>query len=525
MFNVIRQQSPAVVVQTDEGCFPMREEAGAFAYRDIVASLITEGETVQIDITAQHTGVRRVYFRWNAEIPMTARFLGDHWERGYGDLEWRGVAPDRPMPWYCLMHDKDITRGIGIKTGGSAICFWRISHEYIELCCDVQNGGAGVYLNGRTLCAGVMVGCEGESAFETLKNLCRRMCDAPLMPAAPLYGANNWYYAYGVSSMEQMIEDGKYISSLAQSANRPFVFIDDGWQVARKPNHTGGPWHAGNSAFPDMPGLAARLKAEGTRPGIWIRPLLNKTNYPKSYRLPPRRFKSLDDCCSDSTCFLDPSIPEVLDIVREDIERLSGWGYEMIKHDFTTYDVFGRWGFDMGEQRTCDGWHFYDRSRTSLEIIKDLYAVISGAKGDAMILGCNTIGHAAAGLFEAQRIGDDTSGREWARTRKMGVNTLAFRMAQHGTFFAADADCVGVTSYIPWAWNKEWLSLVAESGTPLIVSIDSKEATAEQNREIAHAFTLAAEPRPIAEPLDWLHTVCPRDYKLSNGEVRRFHWE
>ena len=33
------------------------------------------------------------------------KILGDHWERGYGDLAWRGIEPERIMPWYMLVSD------------------------------------------------------------------------------------------------------------------------------------------------------------------------------------------------------------------------------------------------------------------------------------------------------------------------------------------------------------------------------------------------------------------------------------
>ena len=62
--------------------------------------------------------------------------------------------------------------------------------------------------------------------------------------------------------------------------------------------------------------------------------------------------------------------------------------------------------------------------------------------GQAGGFGCNTIGHLSVGLFDASRTGDDVSGREWERTRRMGVNTLAYRLPQHKTFFQLDADCV-----------------------------------------------------------------------------------
>ena len=32
----------------------------------------------------------------------------------------------------------------------------------------------------------------------------------------------------------------------------------------------------------------------------------------------------------------------------------------------------------------------------------------------------------------------------------MGVNTLAFRLPQHNTFYHIDADCVGIFGMIPW---------------------------------------------------------------------------
>ncbi|MGW3307623.1 hypothetical protein ACWDG9_13680 [Streptomyces sp. NPDC001073] len=35
--------------------------------------------------------------------PEDARILGDAWERGYGDLQWRTLQPDRALPWYALI--------------------------------------------------------------------------------------------------------------------------------------------------------------------------------------------------------------------------------------------------------------------------------------------------------------------------------------------------------------------------------------------------------------------------------------
>ena len=124
----------------------------------------------------------------------------------------------------------------------------------------------------------------------------------------------------------------------------------------------------------------------------------------------------------------------------------------------------------MDDEMTEDGWAFADRSRTTAEIIIDHYRSIRAGAGDAVLIGCNTIGHLSAGIFDVNRTGDDTSGKELDRVRKMGVNTLAFRMPQHGAFFAVDADCVGqtATNSVPWAKNQQQNEQQARSGGPTI---------------------------------------------------------
>lgn len=142
-----------------------------------------------------------------------------------------------------------------------------------------------------------------------------------------------------------------------------------------------------------------------------------------------------------------------------------------------------------------------------------------------MIIGCNTIGHLAAGTFELQRIGDDTSGKDWARTRKMGVNCLAFRAPQHGAFFAVDADCSAQTKFdsVLWEKNGQWLDLLARSGTPLFVSFPRDSIRPEQEEALRVALAAAARRQPVGEPLDWLETRTPARWRLANEE-HVFSW-
>ena len=149
---------------------------------------------------------------------------------------------------------------------------------------------------------------------------------------------------------------------------------------------------------------------------------------------------------------------------------------------------------------------------------------IREASGDGLVIGCDTVGHLAAGVFELNRIGDDTSGKEWSRTSK-GVNTLAFRAAQHGTFFAVDADCVGQTEAgaIPWEKNRQWLDLLARSGTPLFISFKPGSTDEKQDSEIAAALDAASRPLPLGEPLDWFDTLTPQRWRLDGRETT-YHW-
>jgi alpha-galactosidase len=213
----------------------------------------------------------------------------------------------------------------------------------------------------------------------------------------------------------------------------------------------------------------------------------------------------------------------MMEIVRQDMRRMVSWGFELIKHDYTSFDLLGRWGSAMGADLTDRGWHFADRSKTTAEITLALYRTIREAAGGALIIGCNTFGNLAAGLFELQRTGDDTSGREFHRTRRMGVNTLAFRGPQHRAFFDLDADCAPITPQLPWDLASRWMDLLARSGTALFVSVDPKALNAETKPAIQRAFATAATRQEIAEPLDWMDTTTPGRWRIHSRTVE-YDW-
>jgi alpha-galactosidase len=315
-----------------------------------------------------------------------------------------------------------------------------------------------------------------------------------------------------------MRRDAAFLAeNAAGHPTRPYCVIDAGWTAGSV--CPGGPWTAGDpKRFPDMPGLAADMRRAGVRPGIWMRPTALMT-------VSDRRRLRAGPCAAQEKP-LDLTMPENLELIREDVARVCSWGYELIKHDFSTYDVFARWGFEMGAELTDGGWHFADRSLTNAEIILRLYRTLRAAARETILLGCNTIGHLGAGLFEVQRSGDDTSGRVWERTRRMGVNTLAFRLPQHGTFFTSDADCAAHTDQTPWELDRQFLDLIARSGTALFVSVDPRTVGPEQRAAFRAAMqtALSGGVPGGCEPIDWMHTTAPRTWRVGRDEMT-FRWE
>lgn len=480
---------------------------------------VTDGRPVVFFSAA--TATRWIRLRWRGEVGPRVLVQGDAWERGYGDLQWCGHFPDRVLPWYFLWRDGDVIHGYGVETQPAALCYWTIDPLGINLWLDVRSGGDGSLPGDREVELATVIqreGRPGETPFQASFALCRELCPAPRVPDQPVYGSNNWYYAYGNTSHDEILTDSDLVADLCPDQNnRPYMVIDDGWQIGRTGGFNGGPWTAGNDQFPDMPGLAAAMRDKGVRPGIWYRPLLAPHETPESRQLVdhrPTRFNGV---------MLDPSVPEVLEQIGEEVRRLRRWGYGLIKCDYTTYDIFRTWGAIMGNWITEDGWTFKRRELTSAEVVRDLYRVLREGTGDGILIGCNTFGHLGAGLFDLQRTGDDTSGVDWARTRKMGVNTLAFRMGQHETFFVHDADCVGLTDKIPWRLNRQWLDLVARSSTALFVSADPKAVGPEQRQALEAAFGRAARRGEPGEPLDWLDNNCPMKWRLD-GEVVEYNW-
>jgi len=248
--------------------------------------------------------------------------------------------------------------------------------------------------------------------------------------------------------------------------------------------------------------MARRVKAMGGKPGLWYRPFWS---------------------CRGLPAFASA---EMRERVKQDMTRFREWGMELVKIDYITQDWSCRWGKAMADTPMCANNCNWDDSRTTAEVVRDLYAAMrEGAGDDMIIIGCNALDHFAAGLFELQRTGDDTSGKEWDRTYKFGVNTLGERMHHDRTFYVLDGDCIGLVSKgdIPWEKNRQWLDLLANSGTALFVSWKRELMDDDVRSALTEACRKASKVQPVAEPLDWMQCFQPTHWRFGKSE-KTYDW-
>lgn len=484
--------------------------------KDAKVDFVPTPEGLEIYLTAPVSHPRFLKMRWNQTIEGPVKVSGDAFERLQGNSAFAALNADRYLAWYYIIGKKNNWACGGVKTTANSIVSFSLDHDGVNGFFDVRCGGKGVALGKRKLLVATLVYrfYEQHSSFEALRAFCHELAVNPLFPKEPVYGGNDWYFSYGHSTQKEIVQDASLISELAQgNPNLPYMVVDDGWEAG----DCGGPWTP-NANFPDMGQLVADLKKMNVKAGIWVRFLRNDAcleAHPDWAIEKPGQTER----------FLDPSIPGVLEHIKKDIARIKGWGFTLIKHDYSNFDMFSKYGpaFNGGIDERND-WSFADASRTSAEICRDFYKTIKEACGsECLVEGCGVLSHICVGYVELCRVGDDTSGVFWDRTRAFGVNTLAFRMCQNGVFYTCDADCVGFGG-IPWEKNRLFADLLSWSGTPLFISCPQGLLTPEMKAYLQEDFRRASYQTDVAVPLDYEWNVSPAEWAI-NGEKKTYDWQ
>ena len=216
---------------------------------------IVSEESGQVILYPADKAVKRVKLRWRGDMSDCIMVMGDAYARAYRKAFWSGLTPHRQMPWYFYAYDGEKLNCFGVKTSPNALCFFECDSFGITLWIDVRNGGGGVLLK-EPLRAVEVVCREGktdETPFEAAKSFCRQMCNKPVLPKEPVIGVNNWYWAYGNITHESVMAETDYLMEMCRdTVVKPYMIIDDGWQIKRTETYNGGPWNDVNSGFVSM---------------------------------------------------------------------------------------------------------------------------------------------------------------------------------------------------------------------------------------------------------------------------------
>ena len=504
-----------VLFQYEDSCVRWEEPDSREEQTARLDYTVRDGEAV-ITLYPSERPYRRVKLRFRGDLSGARLVMGDAFTlvgtTSGNDCKWAAPLAEQILPWYFHLYDGEALHSFGVKTGPAVFCSFNCDEGGITLWLDVRCGGRAARLTEPLEACRVVCreGRAGEHPFLAAQAFCRMMCDTPNLAKEPIYGVNNWYWAYGKIDCETVMREVEYLSEMTVDCKtRPHMIIDDGWQVEHRPGYNGGPWNKSNSRFPDMAEVAAKIRERGARPGLWFRPLLDTWG--------PVDVKSPGGGAAACGLSLDPSHPYTLEKVENDVKHLVSSGFELLKYDFTVIDGLKR-GIGPEDMGT-----FYDTTKPSCYIMRELYRTIEKASGSANILACNVYNHLAAGLHAAQRVGEDTSGRNFEQTRLSGLGSMA-RLAQNGTFFTLDPDCAAFTDMVAHDINLDFLEVAAITGSVTIASVTPGCLSKDEMARIRKIYRIASEGGLGAYPRRFVGENTPAHFVTQDGRSFDYDW-
>lgn len=515
--NVLR--TPDFVTGATEGS-PLRFEENRHFGCPVHYEYIVSDHSAKVMVYPSGSPVKYLKLRFNGDFSFVDKVYGDQWERSSfrSALEWRSVMSNRILPWFCYLRGENQTACYGIKTGADCFALWQVDTHGITLFLNLCCGNDGTDLKEPLLACEVvhLVGKEGEDVYKTARAFSKLMCERPVLPKTPVFGLNNWYWAYGDISREIVIAETDYLMQMtAGCKNKPYMVIDAGWQrdyMQGETAYNGGPWTA-NNRFGNMERMADEIHVRGAMAGLWERPLLTRDVVPDEAKV----------ASSNGGNILDPTHPFAIEKIYNDTSMIRGWGYELIKHDFTSVDLTGlpqKHDYEL----FAPGRQLFDRTKTTASVFKNLYRTIQRAAGDAEVIGCNVYGHLSAGIHSIQRTGGDTSGHAYEWTKRDGVNTV-MRLPTNNIFYNADPDCAAFTDCVPADINLDFLEMCAYTGMVTIASVTPNSLTEEEMKRIREIFRIADSSEFQLGIANYDKTAEPEIFVSEDGKtVKKYDW-
>ena len=103
-----------------------------------------EGDALML--SADNSPVEAIRLEWETGLLPGAKIFGDAFERGYGDMGWRGIEPERCLPWYTAVDEGGQMSFVGVMTGANAMVSFFVTRRGVTMMADVMSGNQGVVL-------------------------------------------------------------------------------------------------------------------------------------------------------------------------------------------------------------------------------------------------------------------------------------------------------------------------------------------------------------------------------------------
>lgn len=376
-------------------------------------------------------------------------------------------------------------------------------------------------LRGATLAPGEVIDLppvflsEGRDPMALIEQYASEVADemGARVPAEMPTGWCSWYFYYNRVTEADVLANLEVMRDQGRAGE--LVQIDDGYQAAT------GDWLTANAKFPSgMGNVAARIRAAGLRPGLWLAPLVL---HESSVALSERPEMALRDRggamifvetwlgrCAVLDC-THPAAEEWLRHVTQTVVR--EWGYKYLKLDALAFAA-----------RPADEARYYARGTTAPGNLRRGLQIIREAAGDnAFILGCTCHFGPAIGLVDAMRVGPDVK-ETWDDGTNPSVRH-ALRMTlqrnwMHRRWWLNDPDCLIVRDTDTSLSEAEVRFLatgIAMSGGMVIAS-DDLAAVLPARRALAE--TLLPPAAVAAQPVEPGDGPVPSAWRATLGDGR-----
>jgi len=356
-----------------------------------------------------------------------------------------------------------------------------------------------------------------------------RVCKIKL--PAPITGYCTWYHARA-SDEKSLVRDAGIAAEKLKPYGFDFIQIDDGWQAGASKN---GPHKDFTRVAPNGPykggmkPVADAVKGQGFIAGIWFMPFSGNWDDPWFGDKQDFWYRTKDGKPYEtnwSGTMMDMSNPKALAYLREEVKRISDWGYRYFKMDGLhsglgckqTYPAMGYTEDNFGDSVV------FNKEKTNIEIFRDaLKMVRETAARDTFLLGCccpqNFRSYSSSfGLVDAMRIGPDNGGNWNGWLTSPRASTVHYFL--NGRIWYNDPDPVYLREGISMDQVRAMCSWQGLSGS-LTVFSDSIGNLSDERldvfRRIIPSHTATARPVDILENDErriWLVTD-------TKGQTRR----